>query len=171
MGPAAPSDLPCLRHPGDDRATSWKSRAKMGRGTAIYVTLLGRAEREERRRTGLRIEEGSPPAGEIPAPAAGGVPQVVGCGAPAVITASTLLLGADSCVRTARGLGPSAPSSSAGLALCVGTVRGPGPASSGRPGMDLRVRVSRDMGPSVPGPLDPDLCVRTSRGVGPSGTG
>ena len=86
--------------------------------------ILGRAERENRRSDGPRIDIGPPPE-RIPAQAVGGGSQVVGRGAPAGITASTLLLGTDSCVWTARGLGPSVPGSSAKLSLRIGVLRRP----------------------------------------------
>ena len=112
---------------------------------------------------------GPPPDGDpSSAPAGCVVPQAARC---PVLTASGLLLGAETRVRTACGLGPSAPSSLAGVVSCIGAVRGPGPATAGYPGSDLCASISRDAGPSDPGALDPDVCLRALRGVGPSGTG
>ena len=88
-------------------------------------------------------------------PFVGEVPQVVARVAPAVLTASDLLKGVETSVRTVRGLGPSAPCFPAGVVLRAGAVRGPGPAAAGYPGSDLCAGISRDAGPSDPGALDP----------------
>ena len=92
-------------------------------------------------------------------PLVGEVPQVVARVAPAVLTASDLLKGVETSVRTVRGLGPSAPYLSTGAVLRARTVRGLGPTAAGYPGSGLCAGIFRDAGPLVPGMLDPDVCV------------
>ena len=112
---AVPSCVPHPHRPDHGGATSWKSGEEVGICATIDVSDTGTGgEREDRRSNGPRIDLG-PPSEGIPAQAVGGVSQVVGRGTQTVVTASTLLLGTDSCVWTARGLGPSVLGSSAKL--------------------------------------------------------
>ena len=112
---------------------------------------------------------GPPPDGDpSSAPAGCVVPQAARC---PVLTASGLLLGAETRVRTACGLGPSAPSSSAGVVSRVWTTSGPGPATAGDSGPGLCVRISRDVGPPGLEALEPDSCSVAPAGTEPSGAG
>ena len=124
----------------------------MGRGTAIDVHAGGQSGKggEEKDRPEDRWSRGPPQDGDSTALAARGVPQVDARVAPAVLTASGLLLGAEMRART-FGLGPSAPSSSAGGVSCARAFSGPGPATAGYPGPGLCASISRDAGPPGPG--------------------
>ena len=134
------------------------------------ATLLGRAERDARSRCDDQRNEGPPQVGDSSAQAVRGVPQGDARVAPAVLVTSVLPLGAEKCAWTV-GLGPSAPSSSAGGVSCARAFSGPGPATAGYPGPGLCACISRDAGPPGPGALDPDVCTRALGGAGPSGTG